>query len=67
MATEPVQTQTTQTTVRRAWTLQRALFVAAAVMFVLASFAAGEHTIAGISALTWAFGSFAAWMLAFVV
>jgi hypothetical protein len=65
-ATQPVQQQQ-QTFVRRAWTLQRVLYLIGAVMFVLASFAAGGHSLANIPAWTWGFASFSAWMLTFVV
>lgn len=43
--------------------LRRILLVAGTVLFVLASFAAGGDTIGGITAWTWGFAGFAAWVL----
>jgi hypothetical protein len=41
----------------------RVLLVIGTILFVLASFAAGGHPLAGITEWPWAFGAFAAWML----
>lgn len=43
--------------------LSRVLLVTGTVLFVLASFAAGGHTLGGIGAWVWGFGGFGAWML----
>lgn len=43
--------------------LRRVLLVVGTVLFVLASFAAGGDTLGGITAWTWGFAGFAAWVL----
>lgn len=43
--------------------LSRVLLVIAAVLFVLAAFAAGGDSLADIPAWSWGFGGFAAWVL----
>lgn len=43
--------------------LSRILLTVGAILFVLAAFAAGGDTLGGITAWSWGFGAFAAWML----
>lgn len=43
--------------------LSRVLLVVGTVLFVLAAFAAGGDALGGITAWSWGFGGFAAWML----
>ena len=45
------------------WYLSRILLIAGTAPFTLAAFAAGGHTLAGITDLPWAFGGLAAWVL----
>jgi hypothetical protein len=60
MTTAPVH----QATTRERLFAVRALLVTGTVLFVLAAFAAGGDMLGGITDLPWAFGAFAAWMLA---
>jgi hypothetical protein len=45
------------------WPLHRILLVVAFVLFVIGAFAASGDTLGSISAWTWGFGAFAAWVL----
>jgi hypothetical protein len=45
------------------WSFARVLMVVGAILFVLASFAAGGHPLAGVPEWAWGFGALAAWML----
>ena len=44
------------------YSLRRILLVVGTILFVLASFAAGGHTLGGITDLPWAFGALGAWI-----
>lgn len=44
--------------------LSRILLVAGAALFIVAAFAAGGDDLGRVPAWSWAFGGFAAWMLA---
>jgi hypothetical protein len=45
------------------WTLRRILLAVSAALFVIAAFAAGGDEIGDITAWTWGFAGFAAWVL----
>jgi len=45
------------------WPPRRILLLVAAVLFVIAAFAAGGDTLGGITAWVWGFAGFASWAL----